>query len=177
MAAGCGDHDDGVSPSPTDAAAAVTGAYGLPADREPCLASAFADDPGAAAVLAVDAEPTRAELADLAAVLDRCLPTEVLAEAVAGAAARGVGDATPEARGCLQEAIVALGPDDRALLFGGLVSPGVVAGAEGTALELRALTGRLLAGCGLGAPEQRQDDPTATTTAGDLGAVPEETAG
>jgi hypothetical protein len=162
--------------SADEAAATVAGAYGLRSDQQACLASAFDDDPGATEALAVGTEPTRAQLDDLAAALGRCLPVDALADAVAGAAARGLGDPTPEARACLRDAIVALGPPDRALLFAGLVSPGVVAGTGATAAELRALTGRLLDRCAVRSRD-RPADPTATTTAGDLGAVPEETSG
>lgn len=177
LASACGGRHDAVAVDPADAAALVASTYGLSPQDEACLEDGFGDDAGAAEALSVEVVPDRAQLEALARVLQRCLPTEALAATVAAAAGRGLGDRNAERQACLAGAIVELPPAERDLLFAGLVSPAVVAGTEGLALELRALTGRLLRSCGVSGSVSTGETPTATTTAGDPGAVPEEPSG
>ena len=109
-----------------DAAATISGIFQFSADQQACLKDGFDGDAEALAVVGATEEPSDADQAALASVLDACVTVDQFA---AGFAARlasalppsGTADGAAQVR-CITDQVKALDDTRRHTLFVGLVA-------------------------------------------------------
>ena len=126
VVAGCSSSGPTPRSDAEDASATISGIFQLGADQQACLKDAFDRDRQALAVVGSTAEPSAADQAALASVLDGCVTADQFA---AGFAARiaaalppsGTADGATQVR-CVTEQVRGLDETQRHTLFVGLVA-------------------------------------------------------